>query len=104
MAFVFASLAVVPAMAGSHSQSGYLSGVDDLDEFGLYANSDYIEVTFVYPSGADFWVTVYGMNDNLLGDFQLSQGEVIQLSGGGVFTLVVTSEYGGGNWSCTWYD
>jgi hypothetical protein len=104
VAFVFASLAVVPALAGYHSESGYLAGVDDLDEFVVYANSDYIEVTFEWPSGADFWVTVYGMYDDLLGDFQLAEGEIIQLSGGGKFTLVVTSEYGGGDWSCSWYD
>jgi len=102
--FVIALLAAVPALAGYHSESGYLADVDDYDEFIVYANSDYIEITFVWPVGADFWVTVYGMSDNLLGDFQLTNGEVIQLSGGGKFTLVVTSEYGGGDWSCSWDD
>jgi hypothetical protein len=102
--FVIALLAAVPALAGYHSESGYLADVNDYGEFVVYANSDYIEITFEWPVGADFWVTVYGMYDDLLGDFQLAEGEIIQLSGGGKFTLIVTSEYGGGEWSCWWDD
>jgi hypothetical protein len=102
--FLIAMLAAVPALAGYHSENGYVSGTDDFDEFVVYANSDYIEITFEYPAQADFWVTVYGMSDNLLGDFRLADGEIIQLSGGGKFTLIVTSEYGGGEWSCYWDD
>lgn len=102
--FVIALLAAVPALAVHYSVSGYLTGTDVYDEFGVYAYSDYIEVTFAWPAGTDFYVTVYGMYDDELGDFKLADGEIIQLSGGGKFTLVVTSEYGAGDWSCYWND
>jgi hypothetical protein len=94
----------VPAFALTHTAKGYLGGPDDYDEFDLFARTNYIEVVFTWPESADFWVTVYGMNGDLLGDFRLADGEVIQLSGGGKFTLLVTAESGGGNWSCEWED
>jgi hypothetical protein len=97
-------LLALPALAGSHSESGYLADINDYDEFTLYANSTLIEITFDYPYAADFWVTVYGMYGDELGDFQLSQGSTIELTAGGEFTIMVTSEYGGGDWSCSWYD
>ena len=97
-------LFALPALAGSHSESGYIADTSDSNSFTLYANSTALEMDFTYPYGADFWVTVYGMTGNLLGDFQLSDGNVIELTGGGEFTIMVTSEYGGGSWSCIWYD
>ncbi|MCP4228631.1 MAG: hypothetical protein GY771_00585 [bacterium] len=97
-------LAALPALAGYHSESGYLADIYDSNSFTLYANSTAIDLDFAYPSGADFWVTVYGMYGDQLGDFQLSQGSTIELTGGGEFTIMVTSEYGGGSWSCSWYD
>jgi hypothetical protein len=96
--------AVVPAFALTHTAEGYLGGPDDYDEFDLFARTDYIEVVFTWPESADFWVTVYGMNGDLLGDFRLADGEIIQLSGGGKFTLLITAESGGGNWWCEWED
>jgi hypothetical protein len=97
-------LSAAPALALVHSVEGYLADTDDYDEFDLFARTDYIEVVFSWPESADFWVTVYGMNGDQLGDFRLADGEVIQLSGGGKFTLLVTSENGGGNWWCEWED
>ncbi len=97
-------LAAIPAAAGYHSESGYIGGVSDSNEFSLFANSTAIELEFTYPTGADFWVTVYGMYGDLLGDFQLSEGPVIELTGGGEFTIMVTSESGEGTWTCEWYD
>ncbi|MCP4228632.1 MAG: hypothetical protein GY771_00590 [bacterium] len=98
------ALTALPALAGYHSESGYISGVSDSNEFSLFANATLIELEFDYPAGADFWVTVYGMYGDLLGDFQLSEGPVIELTGGGEFSIMVTSESGSGSWTCDWYD
>lgn len=100
----FSMLAAIPAIAGYHSESGYISGVSDFNEFSLFANSALIELEFTYPTGSDFWVTVYGMYGDQLGDFQLSDGPVIELTGGGEFSIMVTSESGGGTWTCDWSD
>ncbi len=63
-----------------------------------------VEVPFTYPKGqAKFWVEVIGQDGyTVLGDFDLDNGEVIQLSGGGTFNLSIYSKSGAGNWSCSW--
>jgi hypothetical protein len=92
-----------PAGAKPYSTQGYLESAGDEQYFEVYAGSDtYIEVTFDFPYGVDFWVDVYGQYGNLLGSYDPRQGETIQLSGGGKFTIYVTSEGGNGAWSAYW--
>jgi hypothetical protein len=82
---------------------GYLNGSawDGMWSFDVY--KDFLEVTFSYPKGAvDFWVEVTGENGQVLGNFDLDNGEIIQLSGGGTFYMRIYSRSGSGNWSCTW--
>lgn len=82
---------------------GYLNGSawDGMWSFDVYR--DYLEVTFSYPKGSvDFWVEVTGENGQVLGNFDLDNGEIIQLSGGGTFYMRIYSRSGAGNWSCTW--
>ncbi len=38
----------------------------------------------------------------VLGNFDLDNGEIIQLSGGGTFYLTIYSNRGAGNWTCSW--
>ncbi len=66
----------------------------------------YIEVTFSYPKGtADFWVRVIGEDGvEILGDFDLKNGEIIQLMGGGTYYLKVYSKEGAGNWSAVYRE
>jgi len=87
---------------GMETQTGYISGPGTEQEFGLYANSDYIEVAFDWDSGMDPYCKVLGMNRNELGTFPLADGEIIELTGGGQFYLIVGSYSGSGNWSCTY--
>jgi hypothetical protein len=83
---------------------GALRGVNDSNKFDIFAQSEHIEVEFDWPSDASFHVKVLGMAGDELGDFDLSQGEIIELTGGGKFTLIVYSRSGDGAWSATYTD
>jgi hypothetical protein len=88
------------------TESGFLSGPKKSYTFTVNAGDiTYLEVPFTYPAGsADFWVKVIGQDGRtVLGDFDLDNGEIIQLSGGGTFYLTIYSKSGSGNWSAT-YD
>jgi len=92
----------VPA---THNESGYLSGPGASYTFVINAGSNnYLEVPFTYPKGSvKFWVKVIGQDGtSVLGDFDLDNGEIIQLSGGGTFYLTVYSKMGAGNWSASY--
>lgn len=86
------------------TESGYLNGPGSSYMFQVKAGKvDYVEVTFTYPRGSvDFWVTVVGENGETLGNFDLDNGEIITLSGGGNFWLTIYSIYGAGDWSATY--
>lgn len=79
--------------------NGYLEGEGAKQSFTVYCNANPQTIEFTQPEDADFWVKVLGMDDNFLGDFQLSEGEQIELSGGGRFSLVIRSESGSGAWT-----
>ncbi len=87
------------------TESGYLSGPGASYTFTVNAGSvTYLEVTFSYPKGSvDFWVKVVGQDGRtVLGNFDLDNGEIIQLQGGGTFYLTVYSNRGAGYWSAAW--
>ncbi len=84
---------------GPITESGYLNGPGSSYTFTVNAgNVNYLEVPFTYPKGqVKFWVKVVGQDgSSVLGDFDLDNGEVIQLSGGGTFYLTVYSKMGAG--------
>jgi hypothetical protein len=88
----------------SNSANGRLVGPGDTCSWSIYTTSSFLKVPFNYPKGSvDFWVTVVGQDGyTVLGDFDLDNGEIIQLSGGGTFYLTIYSKRGAGKWSCTW--
>ncbi len=92
------------AAAFNGSVSGYVTDNTEEDEFALLADSTNLDVNFIYPSGADFYVTVYGRSHNELGEFRLADGAAINLTGGGLFYLEIFSKDTGGDWSATWED
>ena len=79
---------------------GTLSGPGDSESFSVIPQSDQLDVVFEWPEGeVDFWVKVYGEEGDVLGDFDLDNGEIIQLfSKGEEFTLEIYSKEGGGYW------
>ena len=87
---------------GMETQTGYISGPGTEQEFGLYANKDPLELTFSWDAGMDPYCQVLGMSRNPLGTFRLADGEVIELTGGGQFYIIVGSYSGSGNWTCTY--
>ncbi len=94
-----------PTTPGTHSESGYLAGPGASYTFTVNAGSNtYVEVPFVYPKGSvKFWVKVVGQDGStVLGDFDLDNGEIIQLSGGGTFYVTIYSKMGAGNWSASY--
>jgi hypothetical protein len=87
---------------GPTVKSGTLSGPGDSESFDINTTKDYLEVTYTWPSDASFWVKVIGQDGSVLGDFDLANGEVIQLYGGGKFTLNIYSVSGSGAWTATY--
>lgn len=79
---------------------GALSGPGDSESFPVIPQTDQLDVVFEWPEGeVDFWVKVYGEEGEVLGDFDLDNGEIIQLFGPGEeFTLEIYSKEGGGYW------
>jgi len=80
------------------SFSGELSGPGDTEEFEIVADYSPYEIEFSTPLGTYFLVTVYDENHNEIGDFNLIDGNIINLTGGGSFYLRVHSAKGGGAW------
>lgn len=83
---------------------GTLSGPGDSESFSVIPQTDQLDVVFEWPEGeVDFWVKVYGEQGEVAGDFDLDNGEIIQLfSKGEEFTLEIYSKEGGGYWKATY--
>ncbi len=91
---------------GTNLENGFLSGPGEFRTFIVNAKVNYVEVTFSYPKGtADFWVKVISEDGiEVLGDFDLDNGEIIQLTGGGTFYLKIYSKEGAGSWSAVYRE
>ena len=87
-----------------NSAWGSLYGPGDACSWSIYSSINTLNVTFSYPKGSvDYWVEVVGQDGyTVLGNFDLDNGEIIQLMGGGTFYLTIYSNYGSGNWSAGW--
>ncbi len=102
---VLLALAFVALFAGAalaDSANGNVSGDKDWDVIDLYTDNTDVDVTFTFPQGADFMVTVCGRDQNYLGEFHLLEGETINLTGGGQFYLLVHCLNSTGTWSAAW--
>lgn len=90
--------------AGGSCEPGELVASGSLPEgesssFEYYATKNEESIVFTWPSGADFWVKVYGSSGKQLGDYDLDNGDVITLTGGGKFKLKIYSKRGSGSWT-----
>jgi len=97
------SFLLVPAISAAtvdlQMVAGYLADEYEIDSIVVDCEKDEQTFRFEWEKTSDFWVKVLGMSGNELGDFQLSEGGDIILTGGGKFTLKVYSNEGGGKWS-----
>jgi hypothetical protein len=94
--------ALLAAGAHAESASGNVGGDRDWDIIDLYTDNTDIDVVFAWPQGADFMVTVFGRDQNYLGEFNLLNGETINLTGGGQFYLAVHCLNSTGAWTASW--
>ena len=90
--------------AKPYKMTGNLQGTGDSEEFKIELKSDKVEIDFDWSVYSRFWVKVYDKKREQIGDFDLKEGDVIVLKGGGVFYLVVYSKFGGGQWIAWWED
>ncbi|MBN1883478.1 MAG: hypothetical protein JW885_15025 [Deltaproteobacteria bacterium] len=91
--------------ASGRSAWGYLTGPGDACSWSIYDTSGNFNVYFTYPAGSvDFWVEIVGQDGyTVLGVYDLDNSRGgINLSGGGTFYLTIYSNYGAGDWSCSW--
>jgi hypothetical protein len=98
--FALCNCAAAPGGEGP-TWTGYIYGETTVTRFDLIAPSDYVEVRFKVPDESHFYCRVYGKTGNELGDFDLSRGKRIELSGGGKFSLEVYSRGDNGYWAAT---
>jgi hypothetical protein len=77
---------------------GYLPDTETEEYFTIYTELESLDIIFSYPDGADFRVIVRGEKGQKLGNFILSEGNIVNLSGGGYFSLIIYSVEGKGEW------
>lgn len=100
------ALTTLSAVSFADIRSGSLRAPGDTHSFSIDTGIDeLVELSFSYPEGAvDFWVKVVGEDrTTVLGDFDLDNGTIIQLIGGGVFYVSVYSRAGTGSWSVEYH-
>lgn len=100
---IYIALLISIATAGwcGDSFSGELSGTGEAEEFEVVADYSPYEIEFRTPVECSFWVTVFDEKRDEIGDFNLIDGNIIRLTGGGSFYLRVRSERGSGVWYAT---
>ena len=83
-----------------HSYSGYLWGTDAESTFEVYDDKEEMLLTFDWPLGSsDFWVKATGEdNETVLIEQSLSDGNVLTLTGRGIYHIQIYSNWGGGCW------
>jgi len=91
-------------IGGMRTQTGYITGPGNEQEFGVNAGDDNLELTFSWDSGLDPYCHVRGRDHNDLGKFRLADSDVIELTGGGQFYITVGAYNGSGNWTCIYMN
>jgi hypothetical protein len=83
--------------------SGYLWGTGARSSFEVFSDTEDLQIVFTWPSGtSDIWVRATG-NDGkeVLIDRSLSEGDLLTLTGPGIFHFEIYSKWGGGCWKAT---
>lgn len=83
-----------------HSYSGYLWGTGAASTFEVYADTEELVLIFEWPLGSsDFWVKATGDDhETVLIEQSLSDGNVLTLTGRGIYHIQIYSNWGGGCW------
>lgn len=83
--------------------AGFLRDENDANKFDVSARGDAVEIVFDTPEDAQFHVKVFDAAGDELCEFDLTEGNVIELLDGRKFTLVVYSPFLGGPWTAAVY-
>lgn len=83
--------------------SGYLWGADASATFEVFVDTEAVSLDFDWPQGiVDFRVKGYGDEpDELLIDQPLADGDVLTLTGPGIYYMTIYSRWGSGCWEVT---
>jgi hypothetical protein len=100
----FVILLLIPAVVFSQENNcsfgGYLWGTDAIASFEVFVDNEEVALAFEWPVGSvDFWVTATGENrDEILIDQSLNDGDMLTLSGPGIYYFKLRSHWGSGCW------
>jgi len=100
---VFSFAHILYAGENPCSFSGYLWGTGARSSFEVFSDTEALQIVFTWPSGtSDIWVkaTDNGAKEVLI-DRSLSEGDLLTLTGPGIFHFEIYSKWGGGCWKAT---
>jgi len=80
--------------------SGYLADKYEIDRMEVDTLVDSTNLVFSWDDTMNLFAKIYGEEDNLLATYDLSEGNVVELIGTGLFTLHIYTTEGYGDWSC----
>jgi len=98
--FTLCCCAAAPGGEGP-TWTGYIYDETTVTRFDFIAPGDFVIVKFKAPAESHFYARVYGKTGKELGDFDLQQGNTIELSGGGKFSIEIYSRGDNGYWAAT---
>jgi hypothetical protein len=58
----------------------------------------------IFYQGMDLWVKIIGQKGDMLAEYDLGKGNLVELSGGGDFTLQIYSKNGTGHWEGQFFN
>jgi|GEM_PF-712012 len=104
--FTFLLLSFAPTGLCQENQcghSGYLWGSNAEATFEVFVDTEAVALEFDWPRGVvDFRVRGYGDDpDELLIDQPLADGDLLTLTGPGIYYITIYSEWGSGCWEVT---
>lgn len=88
--FVWASINVSPTsddITGTYQNSIVKVSTDEDPVYAL-----------VFYQSMDLWMKIIGQKGDMLAEYDLGKGNLVELSGGGEFTLQIYSKDGTGHW------
>jgi len=84
--------------------SGSIKNTSQVDKISVNTRHNLIHVVFEFPRSLQLWVRIKGQTGIVLAEYNLAEGNLVTLNGGGQFTLEVFSKGGSGNWQCFAYQ
>jgi len=95
-------LAIIPtcvlAYINASPTNGEINSTSQVDQIAVNTDEDPIYAIFFYDK-LHLWCKIVGQNGKTLAEYDLNNGNVVELVGAGSFTLEVYSVEGTGSWN-----